>query len=156
MSSKLIHQERLVYQEIKLYLNKNRCFELNNVIPYIKTKLDEKDIIIDDNTITSIISSFSKRKIIVEGSNFLREDVLTVKKRKIIFDYIVQTPGINYSNIVEDLNFNNHIVRWHLNILLIFDFIYKVHIDDHNAYFDSEFNYKEANELPDVKNIHYQ
>ncbi len=153
MSSELIDKERLVYQVIKNYLNQFRVFELCQIIPYIRIKFEKDNININKKDIKEIISSFLKRKILVEGSSFLREDVLMVLKRKKIYDYIIKNPGVEYSDIVKHLKINNHIIRWHLNILRIFDFIYKIHINEKETYFKSEIHSKQTKSFRNLNTL---
>ncbi|MFX0010344.1 MAG: hypothetical protein ACFE9R_08520, partial [Candidatus Hermodarchaeota archaeon] len=41
------------------------------------------------------------------------------------------------NRIVNELNYSNHVVVWHLNMLLKFDFIHKEVLDKHEVYFDA-------------------
>ncbi len=150
MSSRLVRQEKLVYEEIKHYLNENRVFELNKALSYIKNQFNKNNLKFDLNQIKNIFLSFLKRKIIVEGSYLVREDILTIKKRRFIFKYIVQNPGVSFFDIKQELNYNSHILKWHLSILLIFDYIYKIRIEKHDAYFDSNYLQEDSNILDHV------
>lgn len=152
MTTNLVKQEEVVYQIIQEYLNHNRFLQLNEVIPYIKAKLAKKKVNINETGIISILSSFVKRNIIVEGSKLLQEDVLKVTKRKKIYDYILEHPGIYYYDIVKKLNISSHVVRWHLNILYIFGFINKLKIENHEIYFDINLDQNKAKAIYYISN----
>ncbi len=140
MTTKLIEKEEKIYKIVQEYLNQNRYMQLNEIIPYVKAKLAKKKININETGIISILSSFIKRNIIVEGSKLLKEDVLKVEKRYIIYKYIIENPGAYYYDLVKNLNISSHVVRWHLNILDLFGFIDHIKIDNHEIYFDKNLD----------------
>ena len=45
---------------------------------------------------------------------------------------------------MRELNFSNHVVVWHLSILIKFDFIKKEIYDHHEVYFDTKISEKDA------------
>lgn len=130
----------MVYQIVQEYLNQNRYMQLNDVVPYVKAKLAKKKFNINETGIIAILSSFIKRNIVVEGSKLLKEDILTVPKRNLIYNYIMENPGVYYYDIVKKLNLSSHVVRWHLNILHLFNFINKMKINNHEVYYDVKIN----------------
>ncbi|MFX0075005.1 MAG: hypothetical protein ACFE96_06150 [Candidatus Hermodarchaeota archaeon] len=69
---------------------------------------------------------------------------MTNEKRKRIFEYIVDHPGTYFNRIVTELNYSNHVVVWHLNMLIKFDFIRKEVLEKHEIYFDAT---KELDEI---------
>lgn len=152
MVTNLVKQEELVYQIIQEYLNKNRYLQLNEVIPFIKAKLAKKKININETGIISILSSLVKRNIIVEGSKLLQEDILKVRKRRRIYEYILENPGVFYYDIVKTLNISSHVVRWHLNMLVLFNFVNKIKIENHDIYFDVSISQKKAEAIYYISN----
>ena len=140
MTTNLIKQEEVVYQIIRKYLNQNRYLQISEVIPFVKAKLVKKKVNINETGIVKILSSFIKRNVIVEGSKLLQEDVLKIPKRRKIYDYILKNPGVYYYDILKTLKISSHVVRWHLNVLLIFNFINSSKIENHDVYFSINFN----------------
>lgn len=135
-----IDLEALIYSELRDYLNSNRILKLNKVIPYLMGRLARSSVNINKTGITKILKTFIERSIIVEGSKLTMEDVLTNPKRKTIYEFINQNPGTFYYQIVKQLDMGSHLVIWHIEILLEFNFITKIEEDNHELYF-----------IPDIK-----
>ncbi|KKN11958.1 hypothetical protein LCGC14_1021210, partial [marine sediment metagenome] len=60
-----------------------------------------------------------------------------------IYEFIVKNPGTYFNRVVKVLNLSNHVIIWHLEILLKFEYIKKQNIDNHDIFFD--FNYRLRN-----------
>lgn len=136
ISQMLLENEKIVLSIIEEYLEKNRYFKSKEIVPYINSRLAKSSININEEGIKAILNSLVKKNLIVEGSKLIREDVLLNSNRKDILDYIKKNQGINFNKIVNGLNLSIPVVEWHLNILLLFNFIRKVKIDNLDAYFD--------------------
>ena len=139
----MLEQEKLVLNVVQEYLNKNRYFNMNEVMPFIISRFRNASININISGIEDILRSLVKKNLIVEGSKLSSNDILNNKKRKKIYDYVVENPGIYFNRIVRELNISNHVVVWHLNILLKFKFIRKAKFENHDLYFHSDFNEKD-------------
>jgi len=96
-----------------------------------------------------ILKSLTNKKLIVEGSKLIKNEILNNEKRKEIYDFIVKNPGTYFNKILHELNFSNHIVVWHLSMLLKFDFISKKILENHEIYFDT------SAELEDLSSTYF-
>ncbi len=137
-------KEKLVYQMIQEYLNKNRYLNITNLIPYIKNRFTNAQININEEGIAKIISSLIERRLIVKRSKLVKEDILTHPNRIKLFNYIKENPGVYFYCLVKELNISNHVVKWHLDMLLMFNFISKIQVDNHDIYFDANLDPMDA------------
>jgi predicted transcriptional regulator len=144
MSIDLLTQEKVVLDIVHDYLNHKRQFDIDDIVPYINFRLRKSPNDLNYQGIKSILKTLVKKNFLIEGSKLTSEDVLTNEKRKIIYDYIIKNPGSYFTKIVKKLSLSNHVVVWHLNILLKFNFIKKRIIDKHEIYFDSKVDVREA------------
>jgi predicted transcriptional regulator len=136
----LINYENLVIGIINEYLDKNRTFEISKILPIISSRFAKSSHNINKNGIFEVLQSLARKKVIIEGSKFTKERVLSNQNRKNIYEYIGKTPGIYFNRLVKLLNLKPAIIEWHVNILIKFEFIKKEKIDNREAYF--EFAYK--------------
>lgn len=136
MAAKIQQYESNVYMEIQNYLNSNRPLKLEEVIPYLNSRFARSSVPLNREGITEIVKSLVQRNLIVEGSTLTREEILLNAKRNKIYGYITKNPGVYYYNIMKRLNLSSHVVIWHLNILLEFNYIGKTTIDNHDLYFE--------------------
>ncbi|MFX1363851.1 MAG: hypothetical protein ACFFCE_14280 [Promethearchaeota archaeon] len=143
MLIELLEEEKLVFDVVKEYLNKNRYFNVNEIIPFIIARFRSTSKNINISGIEEILKSLVNKNILVEGSKLSIDDILKNQKRKLIYDFIIYNPGVYFSRIVRELKLSNHVVVWHLNILLKFNFIKKEKIEHHDIYFDSKYNLKD-------------
>ena len=140
MPIELLEQEKLVLDVVQEYLDKNRYFNMKEILPFINSRFKMASININTRGIEEVLRSLVKKKLIVEGSKLSSKNILIVKKRKMIYNFILNNPGTYFYKIVRELNLSNHVVVWHLNILLKFNFIKMEELENHNIYFDSNFN----------------
>ena len=110
MLIELLEQEKLVLNVVQEYLNKNRYFNMNEIIPFIISRFRNASININISGIEDILRSLVKKNLIVEGSKLSINDVLKNQKRKNIYEYIQENPGIYFNRIVKELNMSNHVV----------------------------------------------
>ncbi len=143
MPVELQEQEKLVLNVIQEYLNKNRIFNMKKILPFITARFKMASININNRGIEEILKILVNKKLIVEGSKLYRDDLLMNKKRNLIYEFIVKNPGTYFNRIIKVLNLSNHVVIWHLEILLKFEYIKKQNIENHDIYFD--FNYRLRN-----------
>lgn len=134
MTEQLVENEKLVLQIIRGYLNKNRTLDPESIIPFIQSRLREASIYLTFYAIELILKSLLKKKLIVKASKLTYDDILTNEKRKKIYNFIIENPGTHFNRITHELEISNHVVVWHLNMLLKFNFIKKEIFDDRETY----------------------
>jgi predicted transcriptional regulator len=144
MSTDLVDREKIILNLVHDYLNKNRQFTFEDILPYINSRARLGSININNEGIKTILRSLIDKKMIVEGSKLYKSEILENKKRKNIYDYIANNPGTYFNRILRELNYSNHIVVWHLSILLKFDFIHKEVLENHDIYFDAKKEFQEV------------
>lgn len=142
MRVELLEQEKIVLDTVQEYLDKNRQFNLEDIVPFIKSRFRSSGVDINYNGIISILESLAKKKLIVEGSKFTKDNILKNQKRRRIYYYISEVQCAYFNKIVKDLDLSNHVVVWHLNMLLKFDFIKKEILENHEVYFNSEVDFE--------------
>jgi predicted transcriptional regulator len=76
---------------------------------------------INNRGIEEHLKSLVDKNLIVEGSKLSGYNILNNSKRKKIHEYIANNPGTYFNKIVKDLLLSNHVVVWHLNMLLKFE-----------------------------------
>jgi len=141
--------EDKVFTIVQEYLNENRSFKVEKIIPYTISRLSKSAIDISSNGVLAILESFAKKNLIVEGSKFLKRDVLDNNNRRKIYSIIQKSVGINFNRIAKILDLRYQVLDWHLKMLLKFDYIKEIRIDGKNVYFVSE----ELTELSKIKHI---
>lgn len=140
MSVELEAQEKVVLDIVQDYLSKNRQFDINDIIPYINFHLKRNSNNLNYEGIKAILKSLVEKKYLIEGSKLTHEDILKNENRDAIYNHILKNPGIYFSKIVNDLGYSNHVVVWHLNILIKFNYVKKRILDNYEVYFDSDVN----------------
>lgn len=128
--------EQTVLEIINEYLDKNRFFSVNDILPFISSRFAKSSINININGIRTILKSLIEKNFIVEGSKLTRNEILSNFNRKKIYEYIQKNPGAHFYNIVSNLDLNIPVVEWHLNILIKFMYINKEKIEKTDTYFD--------------------
>jgi predicted transcriptional regulator len=142
MPFELHEKEKIVLTVVKEYLNKNRYFNMNEILPFIHARFKMASININLRGIEEVLRILVKKKLLVEGSKLTKNDILKNDKRKKIYDYILKNPGTYFNRIVKSLELSNHVVIWHLSMLLKFNYIKTEKIDNHEIYFEFNFNLK--------------
>lgn len=148
--------EEIVFKAIQDYLNKNRPFNMNKIIPYLINMFKNISMNINKIGIQKILVNLVEKKMIVVGSKLTKDDVLLISKRKKIYDFIIKNPGTYFNRILNELGFSNNIVIWHLSFLEKFDFIRKIKIDNIEAYFDSSLDLKKIKKLHIISKEKYK
>ena len=146
MSLNVVEYEEIIYEVIKDYLSKNISLEIEELIPFLSARLAKTEIDITQEGIILTVKSLIEKKLIVEGTTLTREEIFTNSKRKEIYDHILENPGVYHYKIMKDLDFSNHLVLWHLSMLLEFDFIKKAKIENHDVLFDINLSFDEVKE----------
>lgn len=130
----LTEDELKIFNLIEEFLNKNRIFEKEKVLFYIKSRADNN---LNINGINLIIDSLLTKNLIVEGSKLTRRTLLLNINRAKIFEIVKQYPGIYKNKITKMMNLSQYVINWHLSKLLAFDFIRERDINGQICYFDS-------------------
>ncbi|MFX0047125.1 MAG: hypothetical protein ACFE8G_03050 [Candidatus Hermodarchaeota archaeon] len=137
MAIELAEKEKVILDIVHDYLNKNRQFTFEEIIPYIISRVKLASVNINKEGVKVILKSLTNKRLLVEGSKLAKSDILSNQKRKRIYEYITNNPGTYFNRIVNELNYSNHIVVWHLNMLIKFDFIRKEIFENHEIYFNA-------------------
>ncbi len=148
MTETLLKYEEKVFEITTEYLNKNRYFNLENIIPFINVRLKEYSINLNYNGIREILKSLIKKKLILERSKLTKNEILNNTNRQIIYDFISNNPGVYFNRIAGELNLSNYILAWHIKMLMNFDFIKSSIIDKHETFFN-------INIPPEEYRMHY-
>ncbi len=142
MPDEIHKQEIIVLNVVQEYLNKNRYFNMKEILPFIHARFKMASININLRGIEDVLRVLVNKNLIVEGSKFTKNDILKNLTRKKIYDFIVKNPGTYFNRIVKRLEMSNHVVIWHLSMLLKFKYIKTERIDNHEIYFHFNFNLK--------------
>lgn len=137
MEIELVEEEKVILNIVHEYLDKNRQFTFEEILPFINSRIRLSSINISNEGVRKILISLTNKKLVVEGSKLAKSEVLNNKKRKKIYQHINENPGTYFNRIIHELNYSNHIVVWHLNMLLKFDFITKEILENHDIYFNA-------------------
>lgn len=147
MTEQLAGLEKVVLEIIQKYLDKNRVLDIDKMVPYIQSRLREKSINLTTYGIQLILKSLQEKKMIVRASKMTQDDVLKNEKRRKIHNFIQNYPGTHFNRIVSKLKISNHVVVWHLSILLKFEFIKKERIENRDVYYTPDVDKSKAHKL---------
>ncbi len=143
MELELVEDEKTILNIVHDYLNKNRQFTFEEIIPYINSRIRLSSINISNEGVRKILMSLTNKRLIVEGSKLTKAEILNNEKRNEIYDFILKNPGTYFNRILHELNYGNHIIVWHLSMLLKFNFISKEILENHEIYFDTTTEFKD-------------
>ena len=147
MSLKESDEEEIVFNVVQDYLNENKILDRENVINRIKSNFSKVSININENGIRKHLESLIKKRRLIEGSKLTQDKILLNSKRKRIYQYIINNPGVYFFKIVKKVNMNQQNVYWHIGMLLKFNIVQTAKIDNHEIFFDSKLADKEAKKL---------
>ena len=88
----LTNEEQIVLKVVQEYLNKNRQFNMEKILPFIISRFRLASINISKNGIEEILRSLIKKDLLVEGSKLSRDDILLNLKRLQIYNFILRNP----------------------------------------------------------------
>lgn len=111
--------EQQVLDNIKTILKRNITFQIDSHFfdsCLQKAKAPEIEV-------NRAIYSLLQRKIIVPGSTLTAQQILENETRALIYDTILNKPGIHIRELCALLNKSSGVVRAHLEVLETFDFI---------------------------------
>jgi len=143
----LSNQESLILDLVQEYLSKNRFLEVNKVIPYLNGYLSNSETTLNKNGIEKVIDNLIKKNVLVDGSKLTRDDVLDNSNRLMVYNLILENPGIHFMNIVNALGMSIFLAKWHINMLLKFNLINNTKVENREIYYDSEISKKTAQRL---------
>ena len=95
-------QEKLILNVVEEYLNKNRYFDMQEILPFIISRFRMSSVDINIRRIEEILRLLVKKKIIVEGSKLIYRDVLNNKKRNKIYHFILENPDEEFGDYVSE------------------------------------------------------
>ena len=129
-------QEKIVLKNIQEYLKDNKQLEIDKVINQLNSTFTKSGINLNIVGIKETMRSLLEKKFIVEGSKLTRWEVLENNNRKEIYEFIKEKPGTHLMKIVRELNISNFLVRWHLDMLIKFNYIKNEKINNYEIYYD--------------------
>ena len=108
-------------------LSKNKVLNIETLFNVVKKRLK-----IPKKGLLFIIQFLINKKILIEGSKFSRETVLSNYIRNRIYRYIIMNPGVHFSilrkkALSEEVGSSGQLV-WHLEMLLKFNYIKKIKV----------------------------
>ena len=136
MSEEILQYEEAILFVVQDYLNKNRYFTIDEITPFINSRLRELSINLNYTGIKEVLKSLIKKKLIFERSKLTKDQLLNNENREMIYEYIRNNPGVYFNQIAKGLKLSNYILGWHLKILLKFNLIRSKGINNHEVFFD--------------------
>ena len=147
MSQILLEHEELVFNVIEEYLNENRTFDLEKIFSFLNSRFSKSLININNEGIWKILISLMEKKLVIDGTKLTKKELLDYPRRKKICDYINNNSGKVLNKIAKALGMSSGVVYWHIKLLLKFQLIKKVSIDNHIVYFPSNIELRDAEKL---------
>jgi len=117
-------------------LNQNKLLNLENLYIIAKRRLK-----LPRNGLLYIIQFLINKKVLIEGSKFSKESVLSNHYRKKVYNYIRTHPGIHFSHLkkralsdgLDETGSSGQLI-WHLEMLLRFDYIKKIKVGHYTVF----------------------
>ncbi|MBN1803246.1 MAG: hypothetical protein JW891_17175 [Candidatus Lokiarchaeota archaeon] len=134
----ILDRDSIIFESVQQYMEKNRCFETNKILPVLKSICSKTGANFTEHGIKLALKNLINSKCFVEGSKLIKNEVLNNPNRAEIYDYIKKNPGVHFSNITKTLNLNNYLTRWHLDVLLKFEYIWNENIGNMEVFFDGD------------------
>ena len=124
-------------------MRKNKILNIENLYNLAKKRLK-----IPRNGLLSIIQFLINKKILIEGSKFSKETVLSNYIRNGIYNYIRVKPGVHFSilrkkALPEEKGSSGQLV-WHLEMLLKFNYIKKIKVGNYTVFLPFEMGENEG------------
>ena len=119
----ILKYEDLVFALLQEYFQQKKHFDMEKIIPFLTGRLTRRKIDFNREGIKKILISLLRQNLIVEGISLTKNDILMNENRKDIHNFIKTHPGAYLNRIVSKLKMPNHVVIWHLNILIEFQYI---------------------------------
>jgi len=114
-------------------MNKNKVLNIENLY-----NLAKKQLKIPRNGLLSIIQFLINKKLLIEGSKFSKETVLSNQIRRGIYHFIRTNPAIHFSvlrrkALSETMGSSGQLI-WHLEMLLKFNYINKIKVGNYTVF----------------------
>ncbi len=127
-------------------LNQNKVLNIENLYNIAKRRLK-----LPRNGLLYIIQFLINKKVLIEGSKFSKESVLSNHYRKKVYNYIRTHPGIHFSHLrkralsdgLEETGSSGQLI-WHLEMLLRFDYIKKIKVGYYTVFLPFEMDEDEG------------
>jgi len=127
-------------------LNQNKVLNIENLYNIAKRRLK-----FPRNGLLYIIQFLINKKVLIEGSKFSKESVLSNYYRKKVYNYIRTHPGIHFSQLrkkalsggLEETGSSGQLI-WHLEMLLRFDYIKKIKVGHYTVFLPFEMDEDEG------------
>ena len=118
-------------------MSKNKVLNIETLY-----NISKKSLKLPRNGLLFIIQFLINKKILIEGSKFSRETVLSNPTRRGLYNYIRANPGAHFSilrkNALSDESGSSGQLVWHLEMLLNFNYIYKVKVGNYTVFLPIE------------------
>ena len=144
MNRQLSEKETIILDVVREYLNENRVFIIQELVPFINNRFQKISININDQGIKNTLKSLVKKKLLVEGSKLSRDAILDHETRREIFEFIQDNPGTYFHKILKVLGLNNYVVVWHIDMLEKFRFIQRTQFDNRYLYYESTLSFSQV------------
>ncbi|MFW9880327.1 MAG: hypothetical protein ACFFG0_45210 [Candidatus Thorarchaeota archaeon] len=120
-------------------LRKNKVLNIEKLYNLAKNRLK-----IPRNGLLSIIQFLINKKILIEGSKFSKETVLSNHIRNRIYNYIRIHPGVHFSilrkkALPEETGSSGQLI-WHLELLLKFNYIRKIKVGHYTVFLPNDMD----------------
>lgn len=124
---------RRVLEIAEEIMSKNKVLNIENLY-----NLAKKQLKIPRNGLLSIIQFLINKKLLIEGSKFSKETVLSNQIRRGIYYFIRTNPAIHFSVLrrkafSETMGSSGQLV-WHLEMLLKFNYIKKIKVGNYTVF----------------------
>jgi len=140
----LTQEQEIVLSVVQEFLDQNRPFEEATVVPYIQNQCTRNSINLNKEGIKTILQGLVRNYYVVQGSKLNREKILENQNRRKLFNLIKSQPGIYFNRLIRRAKLANHVVSWHLNVLMKFKCIEKNTIENHEVYYLSSVKFYEV------------
>ena len=128
---------RRVIEIAEEIMSKNKVLNIETLY-----NISKKSLKLPRNGLLFIIQFLINKKILIEGSKFSRETVLSNPTRRGLYNYVRANPGAHFSilrrNALPDESGSSGQLVWHLEMLLNFNYIYKVKVGNYTVFLPIE------------------
>jgi predicted transcriptional regulator len=130
---------KIVIEIAEEIFSKNQALNVETLYNVVKKRLK-----IPRNGLLFIIQFLINKKILIEGSKFSKETVLSNYIRNRIYSYIIMNPGVHFSvlrkeALSEETGSSGQLV-WHLEMLLKFNYINKIKVGHYTVFLPYELD----------------
>ena len=136
----LSKEEDVVFDIIQDYMDNNRVFRTDKIVPLIINNFSRNSTNINEKGVRAIVDALVEKKVIIQGSKITKAIVLQNSNRRKIYTFIKENPGLYLNRLKNELNLPNHVLTWHVDILMKFGLIKTYRFDRHEIYFHPKIN----------------